>query len=174
MFSCVYKSKVSISNDCESMVGWTDTVPLVKGDAHSGDYFTRTDSASKYSLTFRRKLKHITDYEVRRIDLGVWVRAEEGANAKLVVALDHKKRAVFWAGVELRKEDLVPGRWTRLYYSYYLPEKMHPETEVKVYIWNTSGKKVDADDFDIHFYLGAEKWKNDSFSLTSSQEFRHQ
>lgn len=151
--SCRNASKHSISQDFEQVAGWFDTSKLYKGKGHSGEYYTHTGPGMEYSQTFIAKLGDITDKPVRRIDMGAWIRiAEPDAKARLVLSIESKDSTLFWQALDTEGISPKPGEWTRLFFTYDLPEDMKSEYIVKVFLWNVSNKAIDADDFDIHFY----------------------
>lgn len=152
-FACNNRSKSSISQDFESLAGWFESSFLVKGDAHSGKYFTRTSEGSEYSLTFISTLGNLSDKPLRRIDMGAWVRiSEPSANAKLVLSIHSNDSTVFWQAINTEDMSIKPGEWTRLFASYDIPESFPPDYTLKMFLWNVSKKAVDADDFDLQFY----------------------
>jgi len=151
--SCSRKSKLSFHQDFEQLSGWADESGLVRGEAHSGSFFTRTGEGREYSRTFSKKMGEISEKQIRRIDMGAWIRiSEPGAAAKLVLSIESGDSTVFWQGLESVSISPKPGEWSRLYFTYDIPAVIKPENTVKVFLWNQSRKEVDADDFDIHFY----------------------
>lgn len=151
--SCRNASKHSVSQDFENVAGWFDTSKLNKGKGHSGAYFTHTGAGVEYGQTFALKMADITQNPIRRIDMGAWVRiSEPAATARLVLSIESKDSTVFWQAIDTESASPKPGEWTRLFFTYDLPEGMLPDYTIKMFLWNRSNKTVDADDFDIHFY----------------------
>ena len=151
--SCRNNSKLSFSQDFEQMAGWEQTPTLVKEKGHSGLYFTRTGLEYEFSKSFALRLGDISTEKVRRIDMGAWIRiSEPAAKAKLVLSIESGDSAVFWQAIDTESASPKPGEWTRLYFTFDLPDDFQPDYVVKMYLWNVSKKTVDADDFDIHFY----------------------
>jgi len=152
--SCQNHSKITFSQNFESTAGWYENSNIVKGSGHSGSYFTRTGENRDYSQTFTLKLSDISEKPVRRIDMGAWVRISGPlAKAKLVLSIESADSMMYWQAIRTEDVSPKPGEWTRLYFTYDLPDNLKPDNVVKVYLWNESKKEVDADDFDIHFYL---------------------
>ena len=153
MVACLKKRKQSFNQDFEKTFGWYHSSNLHKGVGHSGNYFTHTGPGQEFSQTFISKLGEITDKPIRRIDMGAWIRiAEPDAKARLVLSIESKDTTLFWQALDTEDISPKPGEWTRLYFTYDLPEGMQPDYLVKMFLWNTSNQTVDADDFDIHFY----------------------
>ncbi len=153
LMSCGNNSKLSITQDFEQIGGWYQAPTLIKGKAHSGQYFCRTGAGQEYSQTYISRLGDITEDPIRRIDMGAWFRlADAGAKARLVMSIHSGDSTLFWQGLDTQDVSPQAGEWTRLFFTYDLPEGIRPEHTIKFFLWNTSGREVDVDDFDIHFY----------------------
>lgn len=153
-FSCRDTSKLSISQDFEHVAGWFDSSALVHGKGHSGMYYTFAGPGQEYSQGFSSKLGDISKKTVRRIDMGAWVRiSDTRAKARLVLSIQAGDSSVFWQAIDTEGASLKPGTWSRLYFTYDLPKEFPADYVVKMFLWNVSGKVVDADDFDLYFYF---------------------
>jgi hypothetical protein len=100
------------------------------------------------------KVGDITDKTIRRIDMGAWIRiVEKSATARLVLSIESADSTIYWQAIDTESASPKVGEWTRLYFTYDLPPGILPEHVVKMFLWNRSEKVIDADDFDLHFYV---------------------
>jgi hypothetical protein len=153
LFSCLKENKIVLKNDFEKpQTGWGKD-NILKGDAHSGQFYTRTDDTHQFSSGFSRRISEITNHKIKRIDVATWIRkTDNSANADFVVSLDRGADPVFWKTIQTREGAPEINEWTRLFASYDLPDSLGNNENLKVYIWNINKYPIEADDFEIRLY----------------------
>lgn len=153
MISCLKEKKIIIKHDFENSAdGWNQN-NLVMSGAHSGKYFTQTDSTHEFSAGFAKSLSDITPLKIKRIDLVAWIRkADYNSSADLILSLEKGTTMVFYKLMSTKMAFPEYNEWTRMFASYDLPDSIGKNLFMKVYFLNKNKFPVDADDFEIRLF----------------------
>jgi hypothetical protein len=145
-------------NDFENVRGWGEALTIVKGNAYSGQYYSKIDSVNKYSYGFKLEKNAISDKQLKKVSVDVWVRTSDVNTKSLLVAQITRKTAkrdstIYWEKSEIRKFKLQPSEWINVKSSFDLPKELQPKDKILLYVWNSDGKsEVDVDDMEVQFY----------------------
>jgi hypothetical protein len=156
--SCLHQEYISIIEDFEEPHPYWNGINVVSGEGHSGKKFTRADSASAFSSVYFRPLGTISQKPINRIDIAVWLRANDpSTNAQLVLSIDKSDSTLLYLATKTDETKASPGEWTRISASYDIEEQFPPGSTIKIYVWNTGKGSIDADDFTIKFFPGRQE-----------------
>lgn len=153
LYSCLKESKIIIKQDFENAQNRWNNVNIIKGSAHSGSFYTSTDSINNYSACFSKNISEISDKKLNRIDVITWIRkADKRAQGGIIISLDRGTTPIFWKSTPIDAGAPQLNEWNRMYISYDLPDSIGKNEILKVYILNKDRLPVDADDFEIRLY----------------------
>ena len=65
----VEHNNLYFSNDMESVRGFMDAGTIQEGKAHSGKYYSKTDSAWQYSISFNMPVGKISEKPLKKVDI---------------------------------------------------------------------------------------------------------
>jgi hypothetical protein len=160
----------SLSNDLENISDsslWINLFTVVKGDAHSGNSFSSTDSTKHFGLGYKGKFPETCRNKSLRLSFSEYVRTQKtGTNFFIVITLSLGDSIVLWDSKNISSKIKVSNSWTRLSDDIEFPSTVTgSEFTLSIFLWNDDGKSVvDIDDFKMDFF---EK-KTPSFLPTDS------
>jgi hypothetical protein len=140
-------------NDLETVKGWMENNTLRKGDAHSGKFYSTTDSSWQYSLAFSLSVGNISDKPLKKADVSLWALVKkEKFDGSIVTCVTRKDSVLFWNSSNLNNFYKKPNEWFKATETMNFPAGMQNSDIVKVYLWNVDGKSViNIDDMEVQF-----------------------
>ncbi len=150
----VLHNNLYFSNDLESVKGWMEYNTLRQGNAHSGNYYSTTDSAWQFSQTFVLHAGEISAKPLKKVDVSVWANvSKDHFNGCIVTCITRNDSTIFWASSDLKNFYKKTGEWFQANASFNLPASIIQSDKVKIYVWNVDGKsEIKMDDMEIQFY----------------------
>lgn len=150
--ACGHSTDKVCTNDFEQMTAWATNPSVIQGTGHSGFYFSTTDSNIEFSATFTRKISELGDKPIKRATISAWLRPiESEANAGLILSIERPGKILLYYSIDTRNTLMRINEWTQLSGKINFPAGIERDDMVKVYVWNHSKKRMDVDDFNIHF-----------------------
>jgi hypothetical protein len=150
---CNSKKNVALfSNNFDELNEWGYSSDiLVEGSAHSGKWMCELDSLRPYSITFRKKLNELSSKNFKTIRAEGWIKLSSiNAKANLVVAIDSINGNAFkWNAISSESQISEQNKWTKVFGEFNFPERMSPDFDLLVYVWNNGNKKIWVDDVSI-------------------------
>jgi hypothetical protein len=149
----VVHNNLYYANDLDNFLQWNLSADISKRPGHSGDYCSKTDSATPYSFGLNLKVSDLKNTKIKTAKISAWVKAENAFyEGKLVCSVMRDESTVYWVGSELKKFITKPGNWYEAKAYYKLPDSLGLDDKIAIYIWNTGTKSaIYADDFEIQF-----------------------
>jgi len=136
-----------------------DTYVRTKGDAHSGSYFSRTDSVYQYGMGTVVTVNDTNLNKDLRVNLNFWVRTNPIPDSRysMAVALHDGDQVVFWQ--EVLVSDIVKegNKWVNIIDSVTVPGNLinKPGLVLKTFAFNNINKTkngvYDCDDLNITY-----------------------
>lgn len=152
-----WKKKVffQVENNYESPAGNWDfhSAVIDSTDFFSGKRAERL--TGEYSATFGCPLENIFGKSLSHpLYVNVTVRAlmSKGSSAILIIDFIRDGKSLSWQGKNFSDFVPEPGQWLEINFSRQIPADAHPSDQVRIYVWNTSGKPVLLDDFTVEAY----------------------
>lgn len=160
-FSCKESPKVQgeryFKNNIESSLGWYKHPSVFKTkEAHSGEYVSKIDSVTIYSVLFDLPLSivNIRWIPVREVKATVWVMFKsENAKGALITELKKNDALIVWNSVKLQDYCKEAGKWYKVEYILNLRENDFSSDDnlFRCYAANDSKGEIFLDDFEIEF-----------------------
>lgn len=144
-------------NDLENVRGWAGAQnnehTIIKGEAHSGHYLSKTDTLYQYGFTYRIKLSEVSIEPVNKLKASTWVKIkDEKANADLVIALDSMGKSISWSSLPISEFVTKTDQWINVTSEVQWPQlTSSKDYVVSVFIWNRGRADVFADDCRVEF-----------------------
>ncbi len=155
IYSCSKKNKSDLvfSNDIDSQCGWNSKALVIKGTAHSGNYYTKVDSSIIYSDGFLAPIADISNKKFKGVKANVWALFKNmNADAKLVVSVEKNGQPLAWNASPLKNSIKNPDQWTSIACVVNIPAEADLSSAyVKVFVWNLSKETILIDDFEVEF-----------------------
>lgn len=136
-----------------------DLYPRTKGEAHSGNYFSRTDSVYQYGMGTVVAVNDTNLNKDLRVNLDFWVRTNPIPDSRysMAVALHEGDQVVFWQ--EVLVSDIVKegNKWVNIIDSVTVPGNLinKPGLVIKTFAFNNINKTkngvYDCDDLNITY-----------------------
>ena len=141
-------------NDFENVKGWGDALTITKGLAHSGKYFSKTDSINQFSYGFKSIKNSISEKDLKKVTVNVWILAKDpNTKAVLVTQILRNDSNFNWQKSSIKNFIVQPSTWVNMKASFNLPKDIKPKDKILIYVWNSNEKaEVDVDDFEVQFY----------------------
>ena len=140
-------------NDYEQSFGW-QTVPVVRGNTHSGVYAEAIDPGREFSTTFQSTFAQIEPaYPLPQIKASVWLYATKLTQPVLLVLQVSDPadgRSIEYKSIEVKPAD-VNGKWYNALFIHRLPIELKGSYLCKVFLWNPNKQNLLADDFQVAF-----------------------
>jgi len=133
-----------------------DQYPRTKGDAHSGNYFSRTDGgAYQYGIGILYPLNDTNLNRDLRVTINLWVRSNQiNPDCIYAIALQDEATMVLWNEIKLGKYITEPNKWINISDSITIPGNLinKPGLIIKTFSFNTHNNTIlDGDDLEIKF-----------------------
>lgn len=130
----------------------------IKGEAHSGTYFSRTDSANQYGIGMSMMVNDTNLNKDMRININLWCKANliEPGYVFAVSVVDGDKMAM-WNELDIKKQIKAVNTWTNVVDSVTIPAATlnKPGLVLKAFAFNpnNAAKTIvfDQDDLEITF-----------------------
>lgn len=128
-----------------------------EGDAHSGNYFSRADSANIYGIGMTYNIPDSLIEKTIRIKINTWVRVGDiVSDKKYAFSLeDGKGNCMDWVQVDFKEHIKEPNKWVNVIDSILFPGVLidMPGMIIKMYSYNSSAKStLDCDDLELSLY----------------------
>lgn len=129
----------------------------IKGDAHSGNYFSRADSLNIYGIGMTYNIPDSLVEKTIRIKINTWVRLGDiVSDKKYAFSLeDGKGNCMDWVQVDFKDHIKEPNKWVNVIDSVLFPGVLIdvPGMIIKMYSYNSSVKStLDCDDLELSIY----------------------
>ena len=150
----VEHNNLYFANDLENAIGWGTNKITTKGDAHSGKYYSKTDSIQPYSFAFSALLGDISEKKLSKVNVDIWTFVKnEKYKACIAVAVSRNDSTILWESSDLKAFYKEPGVWFKSSGTVKFPNNLEKTDKITVLVWNVDGKsEVRADDFEIQFF----------------------
>ena len=140
-------------NDYEQSFGW-QTLPVVKGNAHSGSYAEAISPEREFSATFQSTFAQIEPAQpLPHVKAGVWLYATKLSQPVFLVlhvSDPADGHSIDYKSIEIKPAD-VNGKWYNALLDHRLPADLKGSYQCKVYLWNPNKQNLLADDFAVAF-----------------------
>ena len=157
--SCSDEKKVDhnnlyFANNFDDMRGWIQNDKIIKGKAHSGKYYSKTDSINLFSFAFNMGIGNLTQKTLKKADVTLWANVKDEKYAgSIVTSINRGDSTIFWDSSNLKFFYKKTGEWFEAKATFNYPSKVRKTDIVKIYLWNSNGKsEIDMDDIEIQFY----------------------
>jgi hypothetical protein len=135
-----------------------DQYPRMKGDAHGGAYFSRTDSTNQYGIGTVMMINDTNLNKDLRVNVNFWCRANviEPGYLFAVSLVDGDKMAL-WHEMDVKKQIKSVNTWTNVVDSVTIPAAAmnKPGLVLKAFAFNPNNPAktivFDSDDMEITF-----------------------
>ncbi len=136
-----------------------DTLNIEKtrrlNNAHSGKYYSSTDSISKYGVGFCKTIPDSLFGYNLSVYISVWVRESLlPVEGEIAVSLNVGDKLIDWKSIKQKDIAYKQGKWIQIKDSLFYPSKLisQKKTFLKVFAMKDSGKdSFDVDDLIIKF-----------------------
>lgn len=128
----------------------------IEGDAHSGKYFSRTDSASIYGCgTIFNIPDSLLQYDIK-IKFNGWVRIGDlSKDKKFAFSLEGSDgKSIVWEQIDFKKRITETNKWINVIDSVLIPGNMITKSNliIKTFSYNPDGHStLDCDDIELTF-----------------------
>lgn len=134
----------------------TDKYSIVQGgDAHSGQFFSRTDSAVHYGMGPVFTIPDSLLQKDIRVCVDMWVRSSDpAAKQAYAVALHNGGDVLSWTELDMSKYIKTPNTWVNIKDSITVPGGLitKPGMVIKSFAFNPTGKGIlDSDDISLTY-----------------------
>jgi hypothetical protein len=141
-------------NDAEGVTPWGQMNTLSKEHAHSGQQSSATGGGGSFSITLEYPLKAIPDSLKQQVNVSLWYYATAlGHGAELVLEAKGDSFDYYWQGSALDPSDGELNTWAKFEKQIPIPVHIRQADVIKIYVYNTSNKKVYVDDVSVVFGL---------------------
>jgi hypothetical protein len=132
-----------------------DLYPREKGEAHGGNYFSRTDSTKNYGMGTIYSINDTCVNKDLRVKFNVWIRSNQAApQASYAIALHDGDKVVTWNEIKFDKYIKETNKWISISDSVTIPASAINKNglTVKAFTFNTQKQLIiDSDDLEITF-----------------------
>ena len=139
--------------DYEQSFGW-QSVPVVKGSAHSGAYAEVINPEREFSITFQSTCAQIEpELPLPQISADVWLYAtklQQPVLLVLQVSDPSTDSTIIYQAVEIQPAE-VNGKWYNSSLKYRITSELKGNFLCKIFLWNPNKQNFLADDFTIAF-----------------------
>jgi hypothetical protein len=133
-----------------------DFYPREKGDAHSGNYFSRTDSFRNYGIGTTFNINDTCINKDFKIKIKLWVRSNQTSpQAVYAIALHDGDKVTSWNEIKFNKYIKETNKWLNISDSVTIPASAinKPGLIIKTFTYNTQKQLiVDSDDLELVFF----------------------
>ena len=111
------------------------------------------DSLIEYGPTYRSLYSKVTKEKDVFIKAEVWAMVEDTSNlnADLVYSIESNGKSIFWRSTKFKMFITEPGKWTKIYLSYSIPNILSGTEEIKIYVWKPGIHKLYLDNLNVSF-----------------------
>ncbi len=133
---------------------WTNQQTLIKGDAYSGESFSRTDSLNLYGIGWKGAIPEQFQHKNIHISISGFARLiGMKGNVSLVISVLQNDSTIYWEGRAVSSQVKQENVWTLLQNEVSLPMNITgANNTLLIYIWNEDGKRIcDIDELSFTF-----------------------
>jgi hypothetical protein len=127
-----------------------------KGDAHGGNYFSRTDSIDNYGLGTVFQINDSLLSQDIKIKVNFWGRVNTpGTGCLYVLSLNDGENTVSWNQIDITNRITEANKWVNVVDSVTIPGNLVSKTGLRLsaYSFNTNkGVVFDVDDLELSIY----------------------
>lgn len=132
-----------------------DLYPRLKGEAHGGSYFSRTDSSNAYGIGTVYMVNDSTLNKDLRIKVNFWARANKSnPDCLYILSLQEGDNIISWNEIKIIDKVIEANKWTNINDSITIPGNLinKPGLIVKTFTFNTKKDVAfDGDDLELIF-----------------------
>ncbi|MBI5538711.1 MAG: hypothetical protein HY951_01530 [Bacteroidia bacterium] len=140
----------STSNNLDANNLWLNTNTIFKGNAHSGLYSSKLDTAAEYGIGINPILKNISDKLPKKITIKCWVYSTvPNLDASIVCNPLLNSQVVDWKNYDFKTIVTKANEWTEITASFDLPKNITLDTELRAFVWNPNKLTFFVDDFEF-------------------------
>ena len=142
------ESSYAYQNDLTPSVAWS-------GEAYSGNYVCRLDSATPYSVTFSMKMYKITGKQLKSVSVKAWVNMSAMTSDPMLVVdiKDSTDQSIEWLSRSAKDFVGEPNHWEEVEFKVNLTEKQRNRSSnsLRIYLMNTKKDFALVDDIEVSF-----------------------
>jgi len=136
-----------------------DTYPRTKGEAHSGSFFSRTDSVYNYGMGTVLMVNDTNLNKDHRVFLNFWTRINQVPDSRysVAVALHQGDSVLLWQEIIVNDKVKENNKWVNVLDSISIPANLisKPGLTIKTFTFNNTNKTkagvFDCDDLEITY-----------------------
>jgi len=132
-----------------------DLYPREKGEAHNGNYFSRTDSSRNFGIGTTFSINDTCINKDLRIKMNIWVRSNQSSpQAVYAIYLQDGEKVISWNEIKFDKYIKEINKWININDSITIPASLinKPGMILKTFTYNTQKQLVvDSDDLELTF-----------------------
>lgn len=121
--------------------------------AYEGSQCAVMESSNEFGPTYRSLYNKITQEKDVFIQTEIWAMVDDttGLDADLVYSIEANGKSVFWRSTKFNTFIKEPGKWTKIYLSYSVPNRLNGFEEIKIYVWKPGFHKLYLDNLKVSF-----------------------
>lgn len=149
------ESLFSTDNDFESLMeGWSgEKIFLDTTRSCSGRFSNRLDSLNSFSYTFSLPRSEITSKRKFIVNMSAAVLLPENLNAFFVLQIKRDDKTIGYFTRNIGDAVIERNVWRRVFFSKQIRNKLRPEDQINIYVWNNSTGKMWVDDLKVEVTL---------------------
>jgi hypothetical protein len=128
---------------------WKNLSTIVEGVGHSGNFSSKIDSASPFSVVLETKVSDIAGGIPKEVKFSAYGLAlQSGSKAILVVSASDN---VFYGSAVFDTLFNTTDQWQKMNTSFLMPKNLKENHVLKAYVWNDGKGELLVDDLNIEF-----------------------
>ena len=128
----------------------------IKGNAHGGNYFSRTDSTDNYGLGFVFPINDSLISRDLRIKVNFWARVNTlGSECSYVLSVNDVENTVSWNQIVLKNKVTEANKWVNVIDSVTIPGSLITKSGLRLSTYSFNIDKnvtFDVDDVEVGVY----------------------
>ncbi|NNC85691.1 MAG: glycosyltransferase family 39 protein [Bacteroidia bacterium] len=126
---------------------------IINDVVYDGSSSALMDTLNEFGPTFKSIWNKITKEKDVFVQCELWAMVEDTTdlNADLVYSIEANGKSVFWRSTKFKTFITEPGKWTKVYLSYPVPNKLKGLEELKIYVWKPGNHKLYMDNLQVRF-----------------------
>lgn len=136
----------------EDILPFSESNLFVKTEGHSGMFCGKVDSTNVYGIPFKVKLSDVLYKPVTKINFSVWCKfLSNNSSGQFVITLMNGTDQIAWKGVGIGEKIKKLNSWEKISGELIIKDEITPETQLIIYVWNTSLQEFYYDDLEVFF-----------------------
>ena len=136
----------------EDILPFNESNLFVKTEGHSGTFCGKVDSTNQYGIPFKVKLSDVLYKHVTKVKFSVWCKfLNNNSSGKFVITIMNGTDQLAWKGIGIGEEIKKLNSWEKISGELIIKDKITPETQLFIYVWNTSLQEFYYDDLEVFF-----------------------